>query len=199
MAKRKGKARKPKRLPRKPTKKQRKKQPARTRARKPLPRKPIKRKAPRRPAPVRMAPAPLLGELSVGPSLLDFIRYTIQLISTPTVPTPTERWTPPTGVTEEFGFNLREVGTLDPNRFVGKGEATMTVTVTRFADGVPVPIERVVTFDTGEDDDDFWRNYHEALRDAIDETWEEFHEEYPDYEREDGSDSAAVSVGAIAA
>jgi hypothetical protein len=115
------------------------------------------------------------------------------------VPIPTERWTPPAGVEAEIGFNLREAGTLDPSRFIGRGEVTMSVTVTRFVDGRPVPIDRVVTFDAGEDEDDFWRNYHEALRDTIDETWDDFSEEYPDVERDEGSDAATVSVGAIAA
>ena len=149
-------------------------------------------KPPRAVAPPPSLPAPAVPQ----PSLLD---YMLTVLRTPQAPVYTARWTPGPGVEQEFGFNLREVGSLDPARFVGKGEATMNVTVTRFVDGEPVTIEKVVTFDTGEDDDDFWRNYHEGLREAIDESWDDFQADYPDLDREDGSDSASVAVGAIAA
>jgi hypothetical protein len=59
----------------------------------------------------------------------------------------------------------------------------MSVVITRFPGGRPERVERVVTFDPGEDDMEFWYNYHEALRDIL---------------KEDGSD-VSISVAAMAA
>lgn len=90
----------------------------------------------------------------------------------------------------DFGFNV--------DQFIGKDSVTANITVSRKLDDGRIDTRPVVIeFEGGEDESEFFDNYHEAVRDAIQETWEDFEQEYPDIDQGD-SDSYSSFVALVA-
>lgn len=56
-----------------------------------------------------------------------------------------------------------------------------------------------VAFDPGFSEEEFWDNYHAAIREAINESWEDFHDDYPDIDRDEDSYGESVATVGVAA
>jgi hypothetical protein len=105
----------------------------------------------------------------------------------------------------EVAFNLRDVSeehpdVFTPDDFIGKEDVAMTIRVGRTIDkrtGESATHEITVFFDGGENEEEFWDNYHEAIREAIDETADDFQDDFPDVDIDESSSGADVAVVAI--
>ncbi len=106
----------------------------------------------------------------------------------------------------EQAFHLRDVSAqhpdvFRPDQFIGQ-ETPVTanlrfeIVVDRQA-GEIVTYERTISFDAGDDEDDFYFNYHEAVRDALEEVQETYGDDYPDRDTAD-YESFGAYVSALA-
>ncbi len=112
--------------------------------------------------------------------------------------------------TAEDAFNLKEVSErhpkeFSPRPFLGKHVA-MNVRVVRAIDarqGQFLELTHTVEFEGGDDEEEFWDNYHEAVREALETNREEseewFDENDYDIDVDDTSESAGVMVTGMAA
>lgn len=118
-------------------------------------------------------------------------------------------WTPSRPQSEEDAFNLKDVSRqypeeFSPDMFIGR-DVTMNVKIVRAIDareGQFLDLTHTVSFYGGEDEEEFWDNYHEAVREAIarnKEESEEWAEENDlDVEIEDTSRGAGVRISGMA-
>lgn len=109
------------------------------------------------------------------------------------------KWEPTPG-TQEQAFFVRDLdvgqGGIDASRLIGQAEVTAAITITYLDHGTSSMVEGEfdVTFDPGSSEEEFWRNYHAAVRELLDDYLDDMAEggaEKGDYS------SFAVFVGGI--
>lgn len=110
-------------------------------------------------------------------------------------------WQSPTGG-GEFAWDLRDNASaagLDPSRYRGR-EVTGRIKVTRQVEpGVFDDRDVYVVFDGGDSDEEFYRNFWAQVREAIEDSREEYDEEYGTEGDEDAYTGTSVTVTAFAA
>lgn len=122
-----------------------------------------------------------------GPSLLDWIT---QKVTEVTRQVAGVTWEPDAG-TQNAAFALRDQEPDLAQRFGRHETVTITLALSKFGKlrGAPAEGTRTVIFNTGADAEEFWKNYHAAVRAALDDAIAEARSgadvdkyDYPGYE-----------------